>query len=88
MTAEEIEQIRTNQTEKKQIPGIYGDFSMYRNFTPEQLAEKYHSENNTFAVIRFRSPADLTQKVTFTDAIRGEISMIDNFNDIVILKGD
>ncbi len=88
MTPEELDQIRTNQTEKKLIPGIYGEFSKYRAYTPDQLAQKYHEENDTFAVIRFRSPGNLTNKITFSDAIRGEISMIDNYNDIVILKGD
>ncbi|GHW03007.1 glutamate--tRNA ligase [candidate division SR1 bacterium] len=88
MSAAEIESIRSLQTEKKLIPGIYGEFSKYRNFTPDQLAQTYHSAGDTFEVIRFRSPADLTHKITFNDEIRGEISMIDNYNDIVILKKD
>jgi glutamyl-tRNA synthetase len=30
----------------------------------------------------------LTKKIRFQDEIRGEIEMLDNYNDIVILKGD
>ncbi len=39
-------------------------------------------------MIRFRSPGLMDQRIVFTDQIRGSISMIDNYNDIVILKGD
>ena len=39
-------------------------------------------------MIRFRSPADLTKRVTFEDVIKGKIEMIDNYNDIVLIKSD
>jgi glutamyl-tRNA synthetase len=41
-----------------------------------------------FPVIRFRSHGVMDKRIVFTDQIRGEISMIDNYNDIVILKRD
>jgi glutamyl-tRNA synthetase len=88
MTERELNSIREAQTANKQIPGIYGQFSTYRSYTVDELIAKYHGEKERFAVIRFRSPGDLTKKITFTDEIKGEISMIDNYNDIVILKGD
>ena len=37
-------------------------------------------------VVRFRSPGVSGNRVSFTDAIRGELSMDDNRNDVVILK--
>jgi glutamyl-tRNA synthetase len=61
---------------------------MYRSRTPDQLIEKYQAEGNHFAVIRFRSPGDMTKRIVFVDEIRGTVSMQDNYNDIVILKGD
>jgi glutamyl-tRNA synthetase len=88
MTEDELNSIREAQTANKQIPGIYDQFSKYRSYTVDELIEKYHAEKDTFAVIRFRSHGDTTRKITFTDEIKGEISMIDNYNDIVILKGD
>lgn len=88
MTAEEIEQIRNQQREKKLIPGIYGEFSHYRSYEPQALADKYYAEGKHFAVIRFRSPGNMHEKISFQDAIRGEITMNDNANDIIILKGD
>jgi glutamyl-tRNA synthetase len=88
MTEEELNSIREKQTANKQIPGIYGQFSTYRSYSVDELIAKYRQEKDTFAVIRFRSHGDTTKKITFTDEIKGEISMIDNYNDIVILKGD
>ena len=37
-------------------------------------------------MVRFRSPGVSGNRVSFTDAIRGELSMDDNRNDAVILK--
>jgi glutamyl-tRNA synthetase len=88
MTEAELNAIREQQTQAKQIPGIYGKFSKYRSFTPDELIAKYHQEGDQFQVIRFRAPGDTTKKIVFHDVIKGEISMIDNYNDIVILKGD
>jgi glutamyl-tRNA synthetase len=39
-------------------------------------------------VIRFRSHGDLSKRVVFDDVIKGRIDMIDNYNDIVLLKSD
>jgi hypothetical protein len=50
--------------------------------------EKFNQENQTFPVLRFRSPGDTSKKIVFEDLIRGKIAMIDNYNDIVIIKGD
>jgi glutamate--tRNA ligase len=50
--------------------------------------EKFNQENQTFPVLRFRSPGDTSKKIIFEDLIRGKIAMIDNYNDIVIIKGD
>jgi glutamyl-tRNA synthetase len=88
MTEEELNVIRDEQMKVKKTPGIYGEYSKYRSSTPDELIAKYHEAGDTFPVIRFRSPGDLTKKILFTDEIRGTISMMDNYNDIVILKGD
>ena len=45
-------------------------------------------ENNKDYVIRFRSPGEVTKRVVFEDVIKGRIETIDNFNDIVLIKGD
>ena len=88
MSEERLNEIREMQTASKQIPGIYGNYSEWRNKTPDELLEKFNAEGQTFPVLRFRSHGDTTKKIVFQDLIRGEISMIDNYNDIVLIKGD
>lgn len=88
MSEEELNQIREQQMKNKQIPWIYGEFSKYRSLSPDEVIEKYHEMWDSFSVIRFRSPADLTKKIIFSDELRWVVSMIDNYNDIVILKWD
>lgn len=53
---------------------------------PDELLEKFRVERGTFLVLRFRSHGDTTKKIVFHDLIRGEIMMIDNYNDIVLIK--
>ncbi len=88
MSEERLNEIREMQTANKQIPGIYGNYSEWRSKTPDELLEKFNAEGQTFPVLRFRSHGDTTKKIHFKDLIRGEISMIDNYNDIVLIKGD
>lgn len=86
MTPEELESIRDQQTKTKVTPGIYGNYSLRRNKSPEEILEKINTDKNF--VLRFRSPGDMTKRVVFEDAIKGRIEMIDNYNDIVLIKGD
>lgn len=86
MTPEELESIREQQTKTKVTPGIYGNYSLRRNKTPEEVMQQL--ENNKDYVLRFRSPGDVTKRVVFEDVIKGRIETTDNFNDIVLIKGD
>jgi glutamyl/glutaminyl-tRNA synthetase len=86
MTEEEIDEVRKQQEKTKKTPGIYGNYSLRRNKTPDEIAE--HISSNPNFVIRFRSPGDLTKRVVFEDILRGKIEMMDNYNDIVLLKTD
>jgi glutamyl-tRNA synthetase len=86
MTPEELESIRDQQTKTKVTPGIYGNYSLRRNKTPEEVMQQL--ENNKDYVLRFRSPGDVTKRVVFEDVIKGRIETTDNFNDIVLIKGD
>jgi len=88
MSEEELNEIRDQQMKNKQIPWIYWEFSKYRKFSPDEAITKFHEMWDSFSVIRFRSPADLTKKIIFSDELRWVVSMIDNYNDIVILKWD
>lgn len=68
MTPEELEAIRDQQNKTKVTPGIYGNYSLWRDKTPEEILEKIKSDKNF--VIRFRSPGDMTRRVIFEDAIK------------------
>lgn len=88
MTEEEIEQIRQDQTKSKSVPGIYGNYSHRRNRTADEILARLEETNWDFEVIRFRSHWDLNIKISFDDEIKWKINMIDNYNDIVIIKKD
>jgi len=66
------------------LPGYYGDWATWRDAPEEQVRARLDA-GDPF-VIRFRSPGVGTRRVSFTDAIRGEITADDNRNDVVILK--
>jgi glutamyl-tRNA synthetase len=86
MTPEELETIRTQQTKTKVTPGIYGNYSVRRNKSPEEIVEKIAWDKKF--VIRFRSPGVPGQRMVFEDVIKWKIETIDNCNDIVLIKGD
>lgn len=88
MSEDKLNEIREMQTANKLIPGIYGQYSEWRNASPDELLQKFEEEGQTFPVLRFRSHADTSKKITFSDLLRGEVNMIDNYNDIVLIKGD
>ena len=88
MSEEKLNEIREMQMVSKIIPGIYWNYSEWRNKTPDELLEKFHEEWDQFPVLRFRSHGDTSRKIVFKDMIRGDISMIDNYNDIVLIKWD
>ena len=86
MSETELEEIRTQQTTLKVTPGIYGNYSLWRNKTPEEIMQKLQEDPNF--VLRFRSHGDFSQRCLFDDVIKGKINMIDNYNDIVLIKSD
>lgn len=86
MSSEEIETIRDQQTKQKLVPGIYGNYSVWRHKTPDELVEKMKTDSNF--VVRFRSHGDTQKKITFEDLLRWKIQMMDNHNDIPLIKSD
>lgn len=88
MSEEEINKVREDQAKAKVVPWVYGKFSVWREKSADEIMEKLESESWKYQVIRFRSPGDLTNKIIFHDEIRWDINMIDNYNDIVLIKWD
>ncbi len=81
-----MDSVRAMQEKTKQATGIYGNYSMWRNKSPEEIVEQLKISKPP--VIRLRSHGNVHAKITFDDAIKGKISMIDNYNDTVLIKSD
>ena len=85
-TEEELEKTREYQTEQKLLPGYYGEFAKCRNLTEEEIYENL--KNGKPYVIRLKSQGNVEIKHDFHDAIKGDITVTENNQDIVILKSD
>lgn len=85
-TAEELDEIRTKQEQNKQNPGYYGEFARCRNLTFEEIEENI--KKGKPYVLRLKSPGNENNRIKFDDAIKGEIEMPENVQDIVLLKTD
>ena len=83
-TPEQGEERVARQRATGALPGYYGEWAIWRD-APAEEVERRLTAGEPY-VIRFRSPGAGGQRVTFTDEIRGEITMDDNRNDVVILK--
>ena len=84
MTEEEIAEIRAAQTAEKTDPGIYGKYAKHRDLSMEEIQARIAAGEGY--VVRFRSEGDPSRYFKVKDAIRGEISMPENIQDVVILK--
>ena len=83
-TRQDLEEIAARQRAAGALPGYYDKWAIWRDADPEQVAKRLAAGDPY--VVRFRSPGTTGVRVSFTDAIRGELTLDDNRNDAVILK--
>ena len=83
-TKQDLEEITARQRAAGALPGYYGKWAIWRDADPELVTERLAAGDPY--VVRFRSPGLTGTRVTFTDAIRGQLTLDDNRNDAVILK--
>ena len=83
-TRQDLEEITARQRAAGALPGYYGKWAIWRDADPEEVARRLAAGDPY--VVRFRSPGASGVRVSFTDAIRGELTQDDNRNDAVILK--
>jgi glutamyl-tRNA synthetase len=83
-TRDELTAIAERQKAVGALPGYYGDWAIWRDAPEDQVRTRLDAGDPY--VVRFRSPGLGGQRVSYTDAIRGELSFDDNRNDVVILK--
>lgn len=83
---EDLERVRKEQEEAKELTGYYGKYALCRELTLEAIETKL-SEGKTY-VLRLRSQGSPDKEITFTDSIMGDIKLPENIHDIVLLKRD
>ncbi|MCF7924173.1 MAG: glutamate--tRNA ligase [Candidatus Izimaplasma sp.] len=83
---EELAKTRKYQEENKLLPGYYKEFATCRHLSDDDVIRKLNAGDEY--VIRLKSNGDEFKRVSFEDAIRGEIEFPENILDIVIMKGD
>ena len=86
MTEEEISAVREKQEAAKVLPGIYGEYAIYRNITAEEAKKRI--DNGEEYVVRLKSPGRPDGRISFKDEIKGKIEMPENILDVVLLKKD
>lgn len=86
MSEEELAKIRELQEQKKELPGVWGDYAKFRDITVEEAQKRIEAGEEY--VVRLRSPGQADKRIKFKDVIRGDIEMPENINDIVLLKKD
>lgn len=85
-TEEELSALREKQTAEKKITGYYGEFAACRNLSEEDIYRML-DEGRPY-VIRLRSLGNAENKIAFHDEIKGDITVTENDQDVVILKSD
>ncbi len=85
-TEEELKEMRDRQNEQKVTTGYYGEWAKCRNLTVEEVQK--HLENGESFTIRLKSMGDSTVKHSFHDEIKGDITVTENDQDVVLLKKD
>jgi glutamyl-tRNA synthetase len=83
-TKQDLAEITARQRAAGAPPGYYGQWAVWRDADPGEVARRLAAGDPY--VVRFRSPGTAGVRVSFTDAIRGELTLDDNRNDAVILK--
>ncbi len=83
-TKQDLAEITARQRAAGALPGYYGKWALWRDADPDQVSERLAAGDPY--VVRFRSPGLTGTRVSFTDAIRGPLTLDDNRNDAVILK--
>ncbi len=83
---EELGSVRERQTANKETTGYYGKYAKCRSLSEEEIYKNL-KEGKKF-VIRLKSQGSIENKIAFKDAIKGEVTVTENDQDVVILKSD
>ena len=85
-SVDDLAELRKLQEADKEIPGYYGKYAKCRDLTADQAIERIN--NGEPYIIRFKSMGDHNNKVEFHDEVKGDLTLTENDQDIIILKSD
>lgn len=83
---EELGSVRERQTANKETTGYYGKYAKCRSLSEDEIYKNL-KEGKKF-VMRLKSQGSIENKIAFKDAIKGEVTVTENDQDVVILKSD
>lgn len=85
-TEDELSALRERQTAEKKITGYYGEYARCRDLSEEEIYKNLDAGKPY--VLRLKSLGNPENKLKFRDEIKGEITVTENDQDVVILKSD
>lgn len=85
-TSEELEAAVNDQKSKKQRPGYYGEWALWRDRSDEDIASALKA-GKPF-VLRFKSSGSHDKRITISDRIKGKIEFPQNDSDVPLIKSD
>ncbi|MBR6529985.1 MAG: glutamate--tRNA ligase [Clostridia bacterium] len=85
-THEELEASHSAQEAAKVTPGYWGEWATCRDLSLEEIEEKLASGMSY--TLRLKSPGKPGGRIRFTDTIKGDLELDENFTDAVLLKSD
>ena len=85
-SGKQLTEKRKQQKSLNEATGYYGKWATCRNLSLEEV--QTHLDNKEKFVIRMRSTGNIENQSTFHDEIKGDITVRENDQDIVIIKTD
>lgn len=85
-THEELEAAHAAQEAAKVTPGYWGEYAACRDLSLEEIEQKLSA--GLSYTLRLRSPGKPGGRIRFTDTIKGDLELDENFTDAVLLKSD
>jgi glutamyl-tRNA synthetase len=85
-SAEALDEVREKQKAEKVIPGYHGEYATCRKLSTEEAINRINNGDNY--ILRLKSPGDINNRVELHDLIKGDISIPENDQDIVLIKSD
>ncbi len=83
-TPDELQESTKDQQAKKLRPGYYGDWALWRGRPDADIAAALDADQPF--VLRFRSEGSHTERIEFSDAIKGDMSVPENDLDVPLIK--